>query len=188
METLTTNDWKWTLDVNLWGVIHGIRAFLPALKQQNEGHIVVTASIAGLTSYPWLGPYNASKHAAVGIAETLYSELLETSSKVRISCLCPGAVATNIGDAERNRPKELQNKTTQAPDQGDLSEFAATFEGFAKAPADVAERVLAAVLEDRFWIETDDLYRKPIRARHQSIENQTEPPARGMILSPYLER
>ena len=188
METLTTNDWKWTLDVNLWGVIHGIRVFLPELKAKDSGHFVITASIAGLTSYPWLGAYNASKHAAVGISETLHAELEETGSKVRVSCLCPGAVATNIGTAERNRPKELANETTATPDQGDLKEFAATFEGFAKAPAAVAELVLEAVVEERFWVETDEFYREPIRARHRAIETQADPPARGMILAPYLER
>ena len=187
METLSFNDWKWTLDVNLWGVVHCIRVFLPELKAQDEGHIVVTASVAGLTSYPWLGPYNATKHAATAIAETLYAELVETGSKVRVSCLCPGAVATNIGDSERNRPKELRNETSQAPDQGDLSEFASTFEGFARAPEKIAELLLSAVVEERFWIETDDFYREPIRARHRAIESQTEPPARGMILAPYLE-
>ncbi len=149
METLTANDWRWTLGVNLWGVIHGIRVFLPELKAQNEGHIVVTASVAGLTSYPWLGAYNASKHAVATIAETLYAELLEAGSKVRVSCLCPGAVATNIGDAERNRPKELENESVVEMDAGDLSEFASTFSGFAKPPSAVAETVLAAVVEDR---------------------------------------
>jgi NAD(P)-dependent dehydrogenase (short-subunit alcohol dehydrogenase family) len=188
METLTSNDWRWTLDVNLWGVIHGIRVFLPELKARDEGHIVVTASVAGLTSYPWLGPYNASKHAVTAISETLYSELQEAGSKVQVSCLCPGAVATNIGDAGRNRPKQLQNEASPDPGLGDLTEFAKTFEGFAKAPAEVAERVLAAVVEDRFWVETDELYREPIRARHRSIEGRTEPPARGLILAPYLGR
>ena len=188
METLSTNDWRWTLDVNLWGVIHGIRVFLADMKARDEGHIVITASVAGLTSYPWLGAYNASKHAAATIAETLHSELAEAGSKVRVSCLTPGAVATNIGDAERNRPKELRNENSAEPDTGSLAEFANTFEGFAKPPAEVAELVLAAVVEDRFWIETDEFYRDPIQQRHRSIENRTEPPARGLILSPYLER
>ena len=188
METLTTRDWQWTLGVNLWGVIHGIRVFLPEFKARDEGHIVITASVAGLTSYPWLGPYNASKHGATTIAETLHAELADAGSKVRVSCLCPGAVATNIGDAERNRPKELANKEERSLDLGDLSEFSKIFEGFAKAPAEVAEMILAAVLEDRFWIETDDFYRTAIRARHQAIENQSEPPARGLILDPYLKR
>ena len=188
METLTSKDWKWTLGVNLWGVIHGIRVFLPELKTQDEGHIVITASVAGLTSYPWLGPYNTSKHGAATIAETLHSELAEAGSKVRVSCLCPGAVATNIGDAERNRPKELANEGAQSAHMGDLSEFAKTFQGFAKPPAEVAERTLAAVVEGHFWIETDDFYHEAIRARHRAIEQRGEPPARGMILAPYISR
>src|SRR4051812_18999411 len=75
MDTLTVADWKWTLGVNLWGIIHGIHTFLPDLKRQNEGHIVITASIAGLTSFPNMGPYNVTKHGAVAIGETLFSEL-----------------------------------------------------------------------------------------------------------------
>ena len=192
MEQLTTKDWRWCLDVNLWGVIHGIRVFLPEMKAQDEGHVVVTASVAGLTSYPWLGAYNASKHAVASIAESLYSELREAESKVKVSCLCPGAVATNIGSSDRNRPKELANQrnhdaevVAQLP--GDLDAFSANFEEISKVPAEVAERVLAAVVEERFWIETDEAYREPIKARHRAIENKADPPARGVILSPYLD-
>jgi NAD(P)-dependent dehydrogenase (short-subunit alcohol dehydrogenase family) len=187
METLSTKDWKWTLDVNLWGVIHGIRVFLSELKQRDSGHFVVTASVAGLTSYPWLGPYNTTKHAAVTICETLHSELREVGSKVKVSCLCPGAVATQIGTSERNRPKELRNREAAQPEQVSQGDFG-DFEEIAKAPAEVAELVLAAVLDDRFWIETDDYYRDPIKARHRAIENFEDPPARGLILSPYTER
>jgi NAD(P)-dependent dehydrogenase (short-subunit alcohol dehydrogenase family) len=192
MEHLTTKDWRWCLDVNLWGVIHGIRVFLPEMKAQDEGHVVVTASVAGLTSYPWLGAYNASKHAVASIAESLHSELREAGSKVKVSCLCPGAVATNIGSSDRNRPKELANKgdgdsevVAQLP--GDLDAFSENFEKISKAPGEVAERVLAAVIEERFWIETDETYREPIKARHRAIENKTDPPARGVILGPYLD-
>lgn len=187
MEQLTLNDWKWTLDVNLWGVIHGIRVFLSELKARDEGHVVVTASVAGLTSYPWLGAYNASKHAVTSIAETLYAELADEGSKVGVSCLCPGAVATKIGDSERNRPKERHNGSRPGPGEQKLDGFAEMFESIARKPAEVAELVLAAVVENRFWIETDAFYREPIRARHRAIENATEPPARGLILSPYLE-
>jgi NAD(P)-dependent dehydrogenase (short-subunit alcohol dehydrogenase family) len=191
MEQLTANDWRWTLDVNLWGVIHGIRVFLPQMKERNEGHFVVTASVAGLTSYPWLGAYNASKHAVASIAESLHSELREVGSSVKVSCLCPGAVATNIGGSERNRPKELANAddvSTEVVAQlpGDLDEFTHRFKEISREPSDVAERVLAAVVEERFWIETDDAYRDAIRARHRSIEKRTNPPARGVILDPYL--
>lgn len=187
MDLLSTKDWEWTLGVNLWGVIHGIRVFLPELKARDTGHIVVTASVAGLTSYPWLGPYNASKHGATTICETLAAELAEAGSQVRVSCLCPGAVATNIGTSNRNRAKELRNESDPESDQGDFSEIGLQFAKFAKTPAHVAERVLAAVVEERFWIETDEFYREPIRQRHRSIEERGEPPARGNILTPYLK-
>ena len=189
METLTTKDWQWLLGVNLWGVIHGIRVFLSDMKERDSGHFVVTASVAGLTSYPWLGPYNVSKHGAVTICETLHGELQDAGSNVKVSCLCPGAVATSIGTSERNRPKELENAPhdTAKPEpvsQGDFGDFAAV----AKPPSEVAEIVLAAVLEDRFWIETDTFYREPIKARHRAIESFADPPARGLILAPYVDR
>ena len=182
--------WQRVLGVNLWGVIHGVRVFLPGMKARDEGHIVVTASVAGLTSYPWLGPYNTTKHGAVTICETLFSELREAGSNVKVSCLCPGAVATSIGTSERNRPKELANAPTShaAPgeeeiSQGDFGDFSKV----ARPPAEVAELVLAAVLEERFWIETDAFYREPIKARHRAIENLEDPPARGLILAPYVD-
>ena len=84
------SDWEWVLSVNLWGVIHGLSVFLPTLQKQDVGHIVITSSIAGHLSYPRMGPYNASKHAVLTIAETLYFELAEAQSNVGISVLCPG--------------------------------------------------------------------------------------------------
>jgi NAD(P)-dependent dehydrogenase (short-subunit alcohol dehydrogenase family) len=192
MDTLTSNDWRWTLNVNLWGVIHGLRVFLPDCKARDEGHFVVTASVAGLTSYPWMGAYSASKHAVVSIAETLYSELREAASKVTVSCLCPGAVTTQIGESERNRPKQLVDEGNESASvvpqrPGDLNEFSDEFARISKAPAEVAELVLAAVVEERFWIETDAVYRDAIQARHRAIEDKTDPPARGLILTPYLK-
>ena len=185
METLTTNDWKWGLDVNLWGVIHGIRVFLAGLKAQNEGHLVITASVAGLTSYPGSGPYNASKHAAVTIAETLHAELAEERSAVGVSCLCPGRVATRIHESDRNRPKELIDEDAPLPDEEARQILSGVF-ALGKPPAEVAELVLRAVVKEQFWIQTDEVFREPIRARHESIENATEPPARGNILAPYF--
>lgn len=189
IEQVSTKGWKWTLGVNLFGIVHGIQAFVPAMKANDVGHVVITASVAGLTSYPNLGPYNASKHAAVTIAETLYSELRDAGSSVGVTCLCPGAVATRIGESERNRPKELMNEGDAQPtaviDEGNMEAVAAMFAS-AKPPAEVGELVLQAVLEDRFWLQTDGFYREPIQARHRAIENDTEPPARGVILAPYL--
>ena len=191
MEQLSANDWKWTLDVNLFGVAHGIRVFLPELKARNEGSVVVTASVAGLTSHPFLAPYNASKHAAVAIAETLHAELMNEGSNVTAHCLCPGMVATNIGTSERNRPKELQDEVANMSDpqaMGDLAAHAEEFVKIAQTPDAVAERVLAAVVEGRFWIETDAYYRETIQARHRSIENRTAPPVAKSVMDPYFTK
>ena len=91
---VSEEDWRWILGVNLWGVIHGVATFVPLLIAQGEGHIVNTASIAGLTAAPFLGPYNASKHAVVAISETLFKDLQAMGAPVGVSVLCPGFVQT----------------------------------------------------------------------------------------------
>ena len=189
-DLLSTNDWKWAIDVNLYGIIHGLRVFLGDMRARNAGHIVITASVAGLTSFPGSIPYNATKHAAVSIAEGLFSELAEADSQVRVHCLCPGIVATQIHRSDRNRPKELENEPSA--DEEVSREQRAALEGFmeslyseAKKPNEVAELVFAAIVENRFWIQTDGYFRDAIRARHRSIENDTDPPARGSVISVY---
>ncbi len=110
---LTTADWRWVIGVNLWGVIHGIRVFAPGLIAQGEGHIVNTASVAGLLSVPGLGPYSVTKHGVVTLSETLYGELVATGSKVRVSVVCPSWVKTGIFEADRNRPAADSNPETE---------------------------------------------------------------------------
>ena len=107
MWELTEADWAWTVQVNLWGVIHGIRAFVPHLVAQNSGHVVNTASMGGLMPLPGNGPYNATKNAVLGITETLRSELDLLGVDVGTLALCPGTVKTALGTAARNRPAEL---------------------------------------------------------------------------------
>ncbi len=97
-------DWEWVLGVNLWGVVHGIRAFMPILLEQGEGHVVNTASMAGLSSPPMMAIYNVSKHAVVTLSETMFGELAMIESPVGVSVLCPGWVNTRIHEAGRNRP------------------------------------------------------------------------------------
>jgi NAD(P)-dependent dehydrogenase (short-subunit alcohol dehydrogenase family) len=105
---LTLDDWRWMLGVNLWGVIHGVTTFLPVLKQNHEGgHIVNTASMAGLVAGPRLGAYAAAKYGVVGLTEVLAAELAADNSRVGVSVLCPGTVHTNIGTSSRNRPADL---------------------------------------------------------------------------------
>src|SRR5688572_2191070 len=100
-------DWQWILGVNLWGVIHGVRAFTPHLIAQNEGHIVNTASVSGLISPPGSSAYNVTKHAVVALSETLHHDLRERNSAVGVSVLCPAYVPTRITESERNRPGDL---------------------------------------------------------------------------------
>ncbi|HXU91844.1 MAG TPA: SDR family NAD(P)-dependent oxidoreductase, partial [Methylomirabilota bacterium] len=105
LESASHRDWQWVLGVNLWGVIHGVRSFVPRMIAQGEpAHVVNTASLAGLSSNPFLGVYNVTKHAVVTLSETLAQELAIMGTPVRVSVLCPGFVQTQIADSQRNRP------------------------------------------------------------------------------------
>ncbi len=96
--------WEWVFGVNFWGVVHGMRAFVPILMQQPQAHVVNTASVAGVVAGPFMAPYNASKHAVVAISETLHHEMAMMAPQVKVSVLCPGWVRTRIADSARNRP------------------------------------------------------------------------------------
>jgi NAD(P)-dependent dehydrogenase (short-subunit alcohol dehydrogenase family) len=143
--------WHWILGVNLWGVVHGVRAFLPRMLAQAEGHIVNTASMAGLQ--PGASPiYDASKHAVVALSEDLYLMLRQMQAPVGVSVLCPGWVRTNILDAERNWPASLGTR----PDRDVVADVVfphvqrAVDEG--TNPAVVVDLVANAVMADRFWV------------------------------------
>jgi NAD(P)-dependent dehydrogenase (short-subunit alcohol dehydrogenase family) len=138
------------MGVNFWGVVHGVRAFLPLLVQ-NGGHIVNTASIAGI--YPVTSaPYDASKHAVVGLTENLHNNLLLRAPNVGVSCLCPGWVKTGISDSARNWPAELGALPEVAPLQAALSQHTRRVIDEGMPPAQVADLVLDAVRENRFWV------------------------------------
>jgi len=162
-------DWQWTLGVNLWGVIHGIRAFTPHLIAQNEGHIVNTASVSGLISPPGASAYNVTKHAVVTLSETLHHELREKNSRVGVSVLCPAYVSTGISNSERNRPKDLPASERSAETlarQAMLKKAVAS----GKITADqVAQAVVAAIKEERFYILTHARIKGAIQARMEDI-------------------
>jgi NAD(P)-dependent dehydrogenase (short-subunit alcohol dehydrogenase family) len=143
--------WKWVLDVDLWSVIHGARAFAPLLTAQGEGHIVNTASTAGLQANAGIGPYNVAKFGVVALSETLRLELDGTG--VGVSVLCPGAVNTRIVEAERNLPTTIAASTGAVADAF-RSRAGATLANAGLDPADVAQMVLDGIVEDRFWIIT----------------------------------
>jgi NAD(P)-dependent dehydrogenase (short-subunit alcohol dehydrogenase family) len=107
MWDLHHSTWEWTLRVNLWGVIHGIEVFVPLLVGQNRGHVINTASQAGVSSPPFNGPYNATKHAVVALSETLRAELDAFAPGVGVSVICPSAVQTRVQNSARNRPADL---------------------------------------------------------------------------------
>jgi len=166
---LTENDWRFVLGVNLWGVIHALRAFVPAMVEANRGHVVNTASMAGLVSVPGMPAYNASKHAVVTISETLRGELqMRDGNGVGVSVLCPGFVRTQIWNAGRNRPDDLRDAATPEPDEA----AGAWMRGLVEAgiePADVAERVHEAVLDDQFYILTHAHTRDALMHRASAI-------------------
>ena len=173
----TLADWQWMLGVNLWGVIHGVRAFTPILVAQDEGHIVNTASVAGLINPPNSGMYNATKHAVVALTETLFHDLAERKSKVGCSVLCPAYVPTGIADSERNRPAELANPAVER-----TAEQLAREEMLKKAVRsgrlsadDIGAAVLAAVKEDRFYILTHPRIKGAIQARMEDILEGRQP-------------
>ena len=129
MWELTKSDWQFTIGVNLWGVIHGVRVFVPHMVEENEGHVVNTASMAGLVSVPGMAPYNVTKHAVVTLSETLHGDLAAVSAKVGVSVLCPGFVKTQIYDSNRNRPADLQNANTNTTEDEKRRELAHFIEG-----------------------------------------------------------
>ncbi len=149
---VTEEDWRWILGVNLWGVIHGVATFTPLLIEQGEGHIVNTASIAGLIVAPFLGPYNATKQAVVAISETLCKDLQTVGAPVGVSVLCPGFVQTRIAESDRNRPDWApdRNVTGAAEVQGVVQNLV---DG-GIAPTAVADRVIDAVRSNTFYILT----------------------------------
>jgi NAD(P)-dependent dehydrogenase (short-subunit alcohol dehydrogenase family) len=151
-------DWQWTLGVNLWGVIHGVRAFVPLMLEAAKadpsyrGHVVNTASMAGLLNPPLSGVYNASKHAVVSLTETLHHDLALVSDQVHCSVLCPYYVPTGIHDAQRNRPAELAgHPATLSQRVGQSLIEKAVLSGWVSA-ADVAQMTFEAIDQRRFYI------------------------------------
>jgi NAD(P)-dependent dehydrogenase (short-subunit alcohol dehydrogenase family) len=172
-------DWQWVLGVNLWGVIYGIHFFVPRmLAQDNEGHIVNTASAAGLISSARLGIYKASKHGVVTLTETLALELAARGAKLNASVLCPGFVNTRIMDAERNRPQALQNAPEEqhlSPEMPAMIEAGRQFVQAGMAPSQVAEIVFDAIRQEKFYIFTHATTKQLVQVRMEDILQERMP-------------
>ncbi len=167
--------WEWVMGVNFWGVVYGVRAFLPHIVLSGGGHVVNTASIAGVFPGMTAPPYDASKHAVVAITEDLYTSLRAGGVPVGVSCLCPGWVRTGIGDSDRNWPEELG----ELPERDAAGEVARKYltraldEGM--QPAAVADLVLGAVTGDRFWVFPQQEFLDLAIARWRDIEEGVDP-------------
>ena len=163
----TIADWEWVLGVNLWGVIHGIRAFVPRmLSQETECHIVNTASILGLVRSPGEGIYKVSKHGVVALSETLADELAQKGSQIQVHVLCPGWVRTGILESVRNRPDSHSHHHNRSfsDDRNVRAEMATGM-----SPAEVADHVYNAIQNDIFYIHTHPEHKAWVQKRMDDI-------------------
>jgi NAD(P)-dependent dehydrogenase (short-subunit alcohol dehydrogenase family) len=171
--------WDWIVGVNIFGIVHGIRSFVPHLIAQGEGHVINTASIGGMIAGPWMSPYHATKYAAIGVSESLYHELAAIGSPVGVSVLCPGSVRTRIHQAYRNWPARYG--PWQAPqDPPGLAEWRRAASAAVQSgtdPAVIATAVRDAIVSNRFWVLTHpefghlvlDKYRRVVEGRNPQL-------------------
>jgi NAD(P)-dependent dehydrogenase (short-subunit alcohol dehydrogenase family) len=159
IDSIPLADWEWVLGVNLWGVIHGVRTFLPLLQQQGEGHIVNTASAAGLFAAPYMGPYNVSKYGVVALSETLFHELSISQSLVGVS-------------VRQHRPAGVE----QPAGEDAVVEVINNFLSTGIEPEQVAAAVADAVKVRRFWILTHDDSVAAVKARTRAVVEDGDPP------------
>jgi NAD(P)-dependent dehydrogenase (short-subunit alcohol dehydrogenase family) len=179
-EPLST--WHWTLDVNFYGVLHGVQAFVPRmLKAAHEAHIVNTASLAGLTTRPLMSAYNVSKHAVVALSECLYAELQLTTDKIHVSVLCPAFSRTRLAESSRNQPEGVHVDPAASFGFHDAIKHVVE-EG--TPPEEIADAMIKAVRENQFWILTHPQLDERIRERFKSILSRTNPEVRDLRPEP----
>lgn len=170
--------WHWALNVNFFGVLHGVQAFVPRMLQSNEeAHIVNTASLAGLTTRPLMSAYNVSKHAVVALSECLFAELQLTTDKVHVSVLCPAFSRTRLAESSRNKPEGVQadpgasygfyDAMKQVVDEG-------------TPPEQIVDAMVLAIRENRFWVLTHPELDGGIRNRFESMLSRTNPVIRDL--------
>ncbi len=173
----SVKDWEWAMGPNVWGVIHGVRVFTPILLKQNtDAHIINTASVAGLLTLPGMGLYCVTKHAVVSLTECLHHDLAARTDKVRCSVLCPAYVPTRIAESERNRPEHLREERPKSEE--DLRREAGmrhAVESGKISAEQVADAVLDAVREQRFYILTHQRIKPAIETRMQDILQERLP-------------
>lgn len=178
----SNEDWEWVLGVNLWGVIHGVRTFVPGMiAHGEEGHIVNTASMAGMAAGPFMGSYNVSKFGVVALSETMFHELQMTGAKLGVSVLCPGFVNTRIGEAGRNRPAEFGAGVSLSDPDSPLATVMQTSIANGMPPSELAEVVFSAITDRRFYILTHAEMKPIIRTRMENILEERNPGSPGFV-------
>jgi NAD(P)-dependent dehydrogenase (short-subunit alcohol dehydrogenase family) len=176
---LSAHDWEWVIGVDLWGVINGVRVFTPHLVAHGDGHIVNTASLAGLTTGTVVpASYHTAKHGVVALSECLFGELAHLAPGVGVTVLCPGFVKTRINENTRNRPEDVAPSPLEAENRRSVEVRMAMAEMTLTGlePAQVADLVHDAVRSRQFYIHTDPAAMPFVRARHDAIEMATDPP------------
>jgi NAD(P)-dependent dehydrogenase (short-subunit alcohol dehydrogenase family) len=172
---IPASDWEWCIGVNLWGVVHGVRAFVPDMVSRGEGHVVNTASLAGLLTGPGLAPYFATKHAVVALSECLHHDLaLASGGKVKVSVVCPSWVKTRIADATRNRPGGAPAGAPSSVAVMMREQLRAAIAN-GTPPEDIAEQVHGAVIEERFWVLTHPERNGAIERRMRTLLEGGQP-------------
>ncbi len=174
--SISESDWEWVMGVNLWGVINGLRSFVPIMmKNSDGGHIVNTGSMSSFTAPAGMAPYATSKHGILALSECLFHDLKQAASSINVSVLCPGWVNTNIAASDRNRPGGPVS-------EDDLDESVKRFKEAAVkaledglAPKEVAEQVLGAIAERRFYVLPEPRWKSVIQARVEDIINDRNP-------------
>jgi len=171
-EPLST--WHWTLNVNFFGILHGVQAFVPRmLKADHEAHIVNTASLAGVTTRPLMSAYNVSKHSAVALSECLYAELRLTTDKIHVSVLCPAFAKTRLAESSRNKPDGVEADPTASFGFFDAVKHVVE-EG--TAPEEIVDAMVKAIRRKQFWVLTHPHLDRGIRERFEAMLARTTPP------------
>ncbi len=172
------NTWHWMLNVNVFGVLHGVQAFVPRmLKAGHDAHIVNTASFAGLTTRPLMAAYNVSKHAVVALSECLYAELNLTTDKIHVSVLCPAWARTRLAESTRNKPEGLVIDPSES--LGFDSALKRVVEQGTR-PEEIVDAMIEAIRNNQFWILTHPQLDGAIRERFESILSRANPPVRDL--------
>jgi NAD(P)-dependent dehydrogenase (short-subunit alcohol dehydrogenase family) len=166
--------WEWTIGVNLMGVVHGIRSFVPRLVEQGDGHVVNTASLAGLKAAPFMAAYNATKHAVVAISESLAHEFTMAAPGVGVSVLCPAFIRTRIAESGRNWPDRLGENPAPAADSPMAGVMRQLVDNGLE-PSVYAARVVDAVHTNRFFVLSDDAHASATQRRLDEIVEGTQP-------------